>query len=53
MRESVFYFPTISAKGYVNVNGTATVIDNKGLLVRMKRDYWNSIPGSQDIFRAD
>lgn len=46
----VYFADHINAKGYVNINGTATVIDDKELLVRMKRDYWNGIPGWQDIF---
>ena len=46
----VYFADHINAKGYVNMNGTATVIDDKELLVKMKRDYWNGIPGWQDIF---
>jgi len=46
----VYFADHINAKGYVNINGTATVIDDKELLVRMKRDYWNGIPGWEDIF---
>lgn len=46
----VYFADHINAKGYVNINGTATVIDDKELLVKMKRDYWNGIPGWQDIF---
>ena len=29
---------------------TATIIDNKELLMSMKREYWNSIPGWQENF---
>ena len=46
----VYFADHINAKGYVNINGTATVIDDKELLVKMKRDYWNGIQGWQDIF---
>ena len=46
----VYFADHISAKGYVNINGSATVIDDKELLVKMRRDYWNGIPGWQDIF---
>ena len=46
----VYFADHINAKGYININGTATVIDDKELLVKMKRDYWNGIPGWQDIF---
>lgn len=46
----VYFADHITAKGYVNINGTATVIDDKELLVKMKRDYWNGIQGWQDIF---
>jgi len=46
----VYFADHISAKGYVNINGSATVIDDKELLVKMKREYWNGIPGWQDIF---
>ena len=46
----VYYADHVSAKGYVSITGTATVIDDKELLVKMKRDYWNGIPNWQDIF---
>jgi general stress protein 26 len=46
----VYFANHITAKGYVNINGSATVIDNKELLVQMKREYWNGIPGWQDKF---
>jgi general stress protein 26 len=47
---SVYYADHLSAKGYVSISGIAEVIDDKELLVRMKRDYWKGIPGWQDIF---
>ncbi len=46
----VYFANHISAKGYVNITGTAEVIDDKDLLRKMKRDYWESIPNWQDIF---
>jgi general stress protein 26 len=46
----VYYANHIAAKGYVNITGTATVIDDKELLQKMKRDYWAGIPNWQDIF---
>ena len=47
---SVYYADHLSAKGYVSISGIAEVIDDKELLVRMKRDYWKGIPNWQDIF---
>ena len=49
-RVSVYFANHSVAKGYVNISGKAEVIDDKDLLVRMKRDYWNGIPGWKDIF---
>ena len=46
----VYFANHLSAKGYVNINGSASVIDDKELLVKMKRDYWNGIHGWQDRF---
>lgn len=46
----VYYADHISAKGYVNISGNAEIIDNKELLVKMKRDYWNHIPNWQSEF---
>ena len=46
----VYYAAHIDAKGYVNITGTATVIDDKDLLLKMKREYWNGIPGWQEKF---
>jgi general stress protein 26 len=46
----VYYANHMSAKGYVNITGTAEVIDDKELLIKMKRDYWESIPNWQNIF---
>ena len=46
----VYFANHIDAKGYVNITGTAEVIDDKDLLIKMKRDYWSGIPGWQDIF---
>jgi general stress protein 26 len=46
----VYYADHIVAKGYVNITGTAEVIDDKDLLLKMKRDYWEGIPGWQNLF---
>jgi general stress protein 26 len=46
----VYYADHISAKGYVSIVGMAQVIDDKDLLVKMKRDYWNGIPDWQNKF---
>jgi general stress protein 26 len=46
----VYYADHVNAKGYVSITGTATVIDDKELLVKMKRDYWSGIQNWQDIF---
>jgi len=46
----VYFANHIAAKGYVNLNGLASVIDNRELLIQMKRDYWNGINGWQDKF---
>ena len=43
----VYYADHISAKGYVNITGKAEVIDDKDLLVKMKRAYWEGIPDWQ------
>jgi general stress protein 26 len=47
---SVYFADHTAAKGYVNINGTAIIIDDKELLVKMKREYWESIPNWQDRF---
>lgn len=46
----VYYANHVAAKGYVNITGTAEVIDDKELLIKMKRDYWEGIPNWQNIF---
>jgi general stress protein 26 len=46
----VYWADHVSAQGYVSITGTAEVIDDKELLTKMKRDYWNGIPNWQDIF---
>jgi general stress protein 26 len=46
----VYYADHVNAKGYVSIAGTAQVIDDKDLLVKMKRDYWNGIPDWQNKF---
>jgi general stress protein 26 len=47
---SVYFANHLTAKGYININGSASVIDNRELLIQMKRDYWNGIQGWQDKF---
>jgi len=47
---AVYFADHITAKGYVNISGKAEVIDDKELLVKMKREYWEGIPNWQDIF---
>jgi general stress protein 26 len=46
----VYYADYVNAKGYVNIAGTAVVLDDKELLNKMKRAYWESIPDWQNKF---
>jgi len=46
----VYFANHLTAKGYVNINGSASVIDNRELLIQMKREYWNGIQGWQEKF---
>jgi general stress protein 26 len=46
----VYYADHSSATGYVTITGTAEIIDDKDLLVKMRRPYWDGIPNWQDIF---
>jgi general stress protein 26 len=46
----VYYADHINAKGYVSITGNAEVIDDKELLLKMKRDYWSGIPDWQNTF---
>lgn len=46
----VYWADHVYAKGYVNITGTAEVIDDKKLLVKMKRDYWEGMPNWKDVF---
>jgi general stress protein 26 len=46
----VYYADHKTAIGYVNINGTAEVIDDRDLLFKMKRDYWDVIPDWQSKF---
>jgi len=46
----VYFANHLAALGYVNLKGSATVIDDKELLVRMKRDYWDGINDWQNRF---
>lgn len=49
-RVCVYYADHKVAKGYVNITGKAVVIDDRDLLIRMKRAYWEGIPGWEKIF---
>ena len=46
----VYYADHVNAKGYVSITGTAEVIDDKELLLKMKRQYWEGIPNWQEFF---
>jgi general stress protein 26 len=46
----VYFADLTAAKGYVNIAGTAKVLDDKELLTKMKRSYWDNIPNWQDNF---
>ncbi|MFH0843744.1 MAG: pyridoxamine 5'-phosphate oxidase family protein [Bacteroidota bacterium] len=46
----VYYADHINARGYVSITGRAEVIDDKELLVSMKREYWSGMPDWQEIF---
>jgi general stress protein 26 len=47
---AVYFADHITAKGYADISGKAEVIDDKELLIKMKREYWEGIPNWQDIF---
>lgn len=47
---SVYFSDHSNARGYVNITGTAVIIDDKELLVKMKRAYWENIPNWKDRF---
>ncbi len=49
-RVCVYYADHSSAKGYVSITGVAEVIDDKELLIKMKRDYWSGIPNWETNF---
>ena len=46
----VYFSDHVKSDGYVAVVGKAEIIDDKALLLSKKRDYWNGIPGWQDVF---
>lgn len=46
----VYYADHLNARGYVSITGRAEVIDDKELLVKMKREYWSGMPNWQEIF---
>lgn len=47
---NVYFADHVKAIGYVSIAGKAEVIDDKELLVKMKRDYWEGISNWKDIF---
>lgn len=47
---AVYFSDHSTAIGYVNISGRAKVIDDKALLIKKKREYWDGIPNWQDIF---
>lgn len=47
---SVYYADHMAAKGYVSITGKAEIIDDRELLLKMKREYWNGIPNWQNLF---
>ena len=47
---SVYYADHNNATGYVSINGTAEILDDRELLIKMKRAYWEGISNWQDIF---
>jgi general stress protein 26 len=49
-RVSVYWADHTNASGYVTINGKATIIDDKELLIKKKRSYWEGIANWQDIF---
>ncbi len=49
-RVCVYWADHVNAKGYVNITGKAEVIDDKELLVKMKRDYWEGMSNWKDVF---
>lgn len=46
----VYYADHLAAKGYVSITGKAEIIDDRELLLKMKREYWNGIPNWQALF---
>lgn len=49
-RVCVYFADHKDAIGYVNITGKAQVIDDKELLKKMKRNYWEGMTNWQDIF---
>jgi general stress protein 26 len=47
---SVYFADHVNAKGYVSIAGTAEILDDKELLIKMKRAYWEGLPDWQNIF---
>src|SRR5512133_3880779 len=47
---SVYFSNHIAVNGYASISGTVVVIDDKELLTKMKRDYWETIPNWQTNF---
>lgn len=49
-RVCVYYCDQANPQGYVNLMGKATIIDDKELLKKKKRAYWEHIPNWENIF---
>lgn len=49
-RVCVYYADHKNPQGYVNLIGKATIIDDKELLKKMKREYWEGIPNWLNVF---
>lgn len=49
-RVSVYFADHVNAKGYVSIAGTAEILDDKELLIKMKRGYWDGLSDWQNIF---
>lgn len=47
---AVYFADHVKGNGYATITGNAEIIDDKNLLLKMKRDYWDHLPGWQDIF---
>lgn len=46
----VYWADHVNSTGYVNITGTAEVIDDRELLIKKKREYWEGIKNWQEMF---